>query len=191
MNHKKKITMLGAAFAIAVIALAGVGYAVTGNYTARTDSATSSYDVDWVVLKLDEDAYTSPSNIRVVWNEVTTYTNSAYNYAFDFIVADVIEHELTIVSTAADSDELSLTATVSFSSNIYTLKYSTDGTNYTTYDQNCALVTGMDVTGESSLTIYWTVEAADQATNSVVDYPGSTVNIPAIVYLIEATNVSQ
>ena len=192
MKNKKKVTLLGVAFIAAVITLAGVGYALSNNsYTAQTTSASGDFDIDWVVLKLNEEAYAGPGHIEVVWNSETTgYANGHYTIAYDFIESDILTQTLTKDASASEATTFKLVADgAAFDgSGIYTLKYSVDnGENWLTYKEGDLFGDGISFT-ESTQVIKWKVDADDftSPVNSQDKNPGSAVTMPAIIYLLTA-----
>ncbi len=78
MKSKRK-TMLGVALAVAVIALAGIGYAV--GHTAQTTSTDNDILPEYNVVKLTEDGTTIGAayggrHIHIEYNTETAYANS-------------------------------------------------------------------------------------------------------------------
>ena len=78
-------TMLGVAFAVAVIALAGIGYAV--GYTAYTSTTNNKEVPEYVVIKLDDDnnsetaaasAVYTGQTIKIEYNTKTDSTGTKY-----------------------------------------------------------------------------------------------------------------
>ena len=79
-NNKRKV-MLIAAFAVAVIALAGVGYAATLNYKATT--VNDDNDATSVYVLVTQDYYTSKFGGQVKFNTYTDTAATIYSLAED------------------------------------------------------------------------------------------------------------
>jgi hypothetical protein len=80
MNNKKKM-VLGAAFVVAILALAGVGYAITDNFHGTTSSYERDADVDYVKVSLAAGDYseeTLPISTSLYWDSVTTSAGTQY-----------------------------------------------------------------------------------------------------------------
>ena len=201
MNHKKKITMLGVAFAISVIALAGVGYAVThpGYQGTASTNIDNDYDVDYVVVKFNNNnAFVAAPAFELTWNTETNLVNSEQVVTYSWQASDTLVHGLVITATDTGTDTYVLKATVSAPASGYKLYYkesqdagpATATTNWTEYNNNCSLVTGLSVTPGAinsdavSQYITWVIIPEDTEIDDGTA-PGTTVAIASISYVVE------
>ena len=165
MMNKKK-TILAAALVVAIVALAGVGYAALSPnvYKGETSSVASDYDVDWVIVSLGETGYAPVNTIHIAFDTATAWdtTTSAPKTTFKWLGSDEVTHNLQITIPAdisgdnannRDRDSFTLKAEVTFSSSIYKLQYSiTDGT-WVNYTSSAALATGQPLDFTAGYTI--------------------------------------
>ena len=81
MNSKRK-TMLVAAFVVAVVALAGVGYAAATGYTAKTTVSDNTIgDSKYIVIKTNDADYSAAFSGSYVFNTETSYDDTYNNNA--------------------------------------------------------------------------------------------------------------
>lgn len=211
MNTKKK-TILAAAFVVAIIALAGVGYAAfSTSYKGTTTSATNDFDVDYVVISLDNPAYTAKTeNLYVMYDTITNASGST----FYWLGSSVISHTVTVTIPTADTavtddpDTYRITATIANSPAIpegYGVQYKVGN------DGEWTLVNGEIVLQDSTTNISsWSSGKAvqwrfipltenDEAVSTAAHggddgvevtfenfVPGSTLQLPAITYTVTA-----
>ncbi len=114
MNNKKKM-VLGAAFIVAIMALAGIGYAVAGGqFTAETSSASKYVDVDYATVVLDGNSYTqttAPAGVHILWN-TSTASNGTVTYNYNTTHVDKIDYTVTINVDALEAkDKINLEVT--------------------------------------------------------------------------------
>ena len=115
-THRNKVAIT-AALAIALIALAGVGYAAaTHQFNGTTASVEQTVDVDYVVVKLNEEAYTTGTDVaspvaHIWWNTSTAY-DSEYTTTYTFADADSIDYVVTITDTLETGQTKKISATL-------------------------------------------------------------------------------
>lgn len=130
MNTKKK-TVLAAALVVAIIALAGVGYAAFNtNYTGTTQSDTTTYDVDWVKVTLDSYGTVGPADTYMLFDTVNNAGTISYYWNGSTIVTRTAT--VTIPADAAssnDRDTFTLSITAGAAPSGYTLQYKVDNEN--------------------------------------------------------------
>jgi len=207
MNNKKKM-VLGAAFIVAIMALAGVGYATlfSDTYKGTAESKTQEYDVDYVIVTLGGSSYSTLSNLYIVYDTVTTHPENADVTTFKWKGSTAVSHTVTATvpddeKDGQDPDDLKLKVDVTFSVTGYKLQYKVGDGTWTTYTAESAIhATGEDVTPGNAITIAWRAVPTDIADSNAPEDGGDegitlttavpnqgVVTLPAITYTVEAT----
>lgn len=111
-SHRTKIA-LAAALAVAILALAGVGYAIANHtYTGTTATQTQTIDEDYVVVELNEAAYTATTaqntKLHTWWNTNTTAVDTT---TYTFVGSDVFKVVVSIDRHASE-ETIDLVATM-------------------------------------------------------------------------------
>ena len=208
MNNKKK-TILGAAFVVAIMALAGIGYAAATSFTGSTNSVAQDVDVDYVSIYLSANAYqaTVPAGgAHIIYTSVSDSTNTTYTYDSEHV--DFLDHTVTIdLSAIENTDKVKLVITGTAPDGAYDVYY--------TYSQSAisgseswtkftgSINIGSDSTTKASATtdgLYTTghlgLKVVPHDTSSIeVAHGGagpSTENatIPALTFTLTAANVA-
>lgn len=154
MNTKKK-TVLVAAFIVAILALAGIGYATafSDSYKGTTKTETSTYDVDWVRITPGTDAFTpKTTGLYVVYDTVTTYAAGNYVYTYYWLGSTSVSHDVAIeipndYGNVEDRDTFTITATVDTTTNAiptgYKLQYKVGTEDWQTYSSSATLASNI------------------------------------------------
>lgn len=157
MNTSKK-TMLAAALAVAVVALAGVGYALS--YTATTTNGGNSLDAKYVTLSQDATAF-SANILTSIYYDTVQDTASAYKYypVSDYALNDagtVYTHLTTGHSHAGYaliSEPISLTVDNSHSTSATSGTFVVTATGFDVGDLTITMVLGQKDTTTGDITI--------------------------------------
>ena len=188
MNRK---TMLIAAFAVAVVALAGVGYAASVAFFGKTTTSTESLNAGYVNVSLTEyGAQTFPlyyNSINSGSAEQTSFTYEVVNgQVFDINTINVSAVGLTnpTLKLTIKANDASITGLTAQTGCSYSWKISFDGTEYVDYADE----TGVTLTNDAA-TIYLRliVNHSDAAAPS----PPAQVVIPALSVIIDGTDNPQ
>ncbi len=197
MNNKKKM-VLGAAFVVAIMALAGIGYAAAASsYQGTTDSETAEVSVNYVKIKLGNNGYLPPETLNITFDTetspvisagavtgtTTTYTNPQ---------SDILTYLITVEGEVDDVDTpVTLTASVAsaFSETGFKLqvKYGDGGwLNFTgtTLELSTAKATIL-ADGGTQFQVQVIQDGELPAGG-----PPATITIPAITFTVEVTNVT-
>lgn len=182
-------TMLIAAFAVAVIALAGVGYATAGIiFTGKTTSSSQNLENNNIVLKISETgAYTTNGiTLKAYYNTNTSYSASEYQTTYKFNTSDTITYTLTADKTGTATASYALTFTYTdFTIDGATYKWQLNGVDLTkNVTTGTATVSGgtFTVGNDNTLTLVITSTDADCT-------PG-TITVPAITFTLSATTTA-
>ena len=115
-THRNKVA-LTAALLVALIALAGVGYAAAHTYTGETTSSSQDIDVDYVVVSMvaadGYTAYTPATKIHAVFEKTTTTSTGT---TYDGFTCDPVKYKILVGSsndsglwTGAANDAVTIT----------------------------------------------------------------------------------
>lgn len=210
-KYSKKKVALSAALVVAIIALAGVGYAAAHSFTGKTTSIDQSVDTDYVVVSLSDPGYVAATEFHAVWNSVTVPNTSAGTGTltyYDFVESDSVTYDVTVdasvLETASPANTVTLKAqwaSAQAALSGYGIKVTFDGNEYT-FDgaisangivfQNVSITPGTSPTKTMVIELY---EHGTPAPNPYGEYitetPASTsVTIPAIIFTAEATQAT-
>ena len=203
MKSKRK-TMLIAALAVAVIALAGIGYAI--GYQAYTESQENKIGAEYVELTIDGtvgstafNAYTG-GEIKLEYNTRTTWDPDANASAG----AEVIEYQLNSAeqvltininascntTPASDHYTLVIGGLSDLSTDTFNAVWACNGTTLTSGTTITLTAQALDTIDSASLTLTITPKTTgNPATNVWIDEePDDTIEIPTITFTL--TNVA-
>ena len=157
----KKKTILAAALVVAIVALAGVGYAAfSASYSGTAQqTATNEFDVDWVVITPGTAAYSSVNTeLYVMYDTSTAYSNGEIIKTFTWIGSSTVGHYLEVIVPDSDNgqgdsddpDYYTITASISnfTTPDGYQLQYRIVGQTAGTW----SAYSGSSVTLESNVT---------------------------------------
>lgn len=194
MNTKKK-TILGAAFVVSIIALAGVGYAaITNNFQGTTSSANQTVDVDWVKVSLtDVNQYTART---VPYTEKAFYWDSATNSSgttWTPKTANVqMTYALTIDLTSVENNDklqLQISGLTAADAN-FTLSATFGGEPLDISGGGVATVGGADGTVKSSFPTGDLVVILTPVAVATDGVPPTTAVFPALTFTLVGENLA-
>lgn len=195
MNNKKKM-VLGAAFVVAIMALAGIGYAAVTSYNGTTSSKEQTVDVDYVVVKLGNEGYLPGAEISLVYNteteatvtagEVTAITTT-YNYVESTeLTYNIIGESDTIVEE--NNVVLKLNAAEAFDESgfILEVKYGTGNWTKVSGTGDVQLSDDKDtILDTTAFSVRVNIDEENPLSAGVA--PPETIDIPAFTFTIEVT----
>lgn len=212
MNTKKK-TVLAAALVVAIIALAGVGYAAfSDSYKGTTDSGSSTMDVDYVIVKLNSEAYSDvTTGLFVVFDTETTYVTDNYVVEYTWLGSSEVTQNVKIEipeNTDEDPDYYTIKAEVTVPTEYngnYVLQWKIAGSDWSNYNSTTGAVLQEKTNATATINewktgkdILWRYVPDDgtgtgmTTVNTVVpneDFaPQSSLTLPEITYTV---NVNQ
>ena len=204
MNTKKK-TILAAAFVVAIIALAGLGYAATWpGYEGKTSTTdvTNTYDIDYVVVKLDDASYaTSATPLYITYDEETTWDDGlvkTFTWTGSTSITNTVSFEVPTTNAATDPDTFKLTISAgALTSDLYKLQYKlSDMDDFEDWESGATYYTATTLSNLNSITIEWRIVPDIEnimTTGAAVADPTtllSTINMPVLTYTVTATQGS-
>lgn len=202
MNNKKKM-VLGAAFVVAIMALAGIGYAIADNFHGTTSTSARDADVDFVKVYLRGEDYATtafPIAKSLYWDTVTSWNTSSSATETQYTARAggiTVDYEVTIDITSVEpTDKIELTVSgLSFTglTGTYTVActWTPSGgsaSEVTITDGNGTLISetaagSNNITGTFSVT----VTPSDSPKSS---QPDVKITFPAITFKVTGENVA-
>ncbi len=190
MNNKKKM-VLGAAFVVAIMALAGIGYAITDNFNGETSAVAKVDDADYVTISLSAENYsttTLPITKAFYW-DTETAANGTITYTPRSTQGVDYTYDVTIGKNAVEgTDKLELTIVGFATITGYTVSCTWNGTD--------AEIVGDTVTVASADASTWNVDnefivtIAPASAQGTTDVPATTVTFPALTFTLTGQNVA-
>ena len=193
-ERSKKKMVLGAALVVAIMALAGVGYAWSANFNGTTDATgTKTVDVDYVTLSLSSANYTTqvvPIGTAALYWDSSTAANGTTTYTVKSPGYVTYTYQVTIDTTALEAtDLLKLTVTGLTAPSGYTISCTYDGDDCE-IDEGTAVIGGAEgsvisnFTGQKAFVVKLTADSPRTTS------PPTTAVFPPLTFTVEGTNVA-
>ncbi len=203
MNNKKKM-VLGAAFIVAIMALAGVGYAAfSDTYKGTTQSAANTYDVDYVIVAVGENGYSTLTNLYIVY-DTSTVSAATPTTTYQWKGSTNVAHDVEVTIPAdygstQDKDTFKLKAEMTFAGGSdYKVQYKMGTGSWTNFTGSDLATGNVEITQSGTTNLIWRIvpdevesQENEPATPVTVTFtaetPAASVELPVITYTVTAT----